>query len=811
MGADVMQANIPPPPPGFTIVSGGSAPPPPAPVRQPAPRPAASSQPRGLRNNNPGNIEDGAFARSLPGYAGSDGRFARFENADAGAQAAPRLLASYIDRGFNTPAEIINRWAPPSDNNPTAQYASYVAQRAGVGLNDPVTADHIPLIAQAISEFENGQTQGGAVPQAAASVPPPPPGFEIVPGALDDLNIHRPESVDMQAAAALGERAYVGPGSSRDNPLPVTADTPRDVLTNLKKGMWISTPDGVKQLSGDAYINENAGGGAAETRIGQNAVLREENLADQSRAFAMAAAEQIPFLDEAAVGAAGLISGRGYSDVRDSYRALQGIDNQVNRGQRIAGGLTGAATGVLLPGDEFIAGARGAAQVGRAIGVGAGYGALYGAAGAEGGLESRAKAGLLGMITGAGVGGAVQAGTQGLMSAGRNAQAQAAMNPTPQRLLSNAGVDMTIGQILGGVPRTIEDGLAGTVPFVGDAINARKLDTLASYNRAEINGALGPINGALPAATDVGRDGVRAMREQISNEYRRVLGPVQVPRDQPFEAALTTIRAGRNLTPTARRELNGIIDNVLERFQGTIDGETWKQIDSELGAYLSAASNASAQNPIQRVMRDRIGELQTAYRGTLRRADPAAADAIQAADEAFANSTRIVDASQRLGTTARGGIFSGADMNGAVRAGDNSGGNVRFAEGEARMQGLNRAAVEVLPNTVPNSGTPLRGIIAGATGAGLLGGAAINPGMAALAGGGLLGGSVLYSRTVQGWVNAAYRARTPGQVRQALAPLLEAARRDPALLPVYEQALRGALPASQAPLDPAREGTLAPQ
>jgi len=36
--------------------------------------PPGGQLPRGLRNNNPGNIEDGALAKSLPGYAGSDGR-----------------------------------------------------------------------------------------------------------------------------------------------------------------------------------------------------------------------------------------------------------------------------------------------------------------------------------------------------------------------------------------------------------------------------------------------------------------------------------------------------------------------------------------------------------------------------------------------------------------------------------------------------------------------------------------------------------------------------------------------------------------
>lgn len=138
---------------------------------------AGRQQPRGIRNNNPGNIEDGPFARSLPGYKGSDGRFAIFETPEAGEQAAPRLLQSYIQRGFDTPAEIINRWAPPSDNNPTAAYAQYVAQRLGIGVGDTVSPEQIPTLAQAIREFENGErgpSQGSGPrvvmgPQASAT------------------------------------------------------------------------------------------------------------------------------------------------------------------------------------------------------------------------------------------------------------------------------------------------------------------------------------------------------------------------------------------------------------------------------------------------------------------------------------------------------------------------------------------------------------------------------------------------------------------------------------------------------------------
>lgn len=142
-------------------------------IDQPAPRGGTtgggSSVPRGVRNNNPGNIEDGPFARSLPGYRGSDGRFAIFDSPEAGINAGGELLNRYAARGVTTPAQIINRWAPPSDGNPTQAYAQYVASRLGIGVNDPVPANRRAEAFQAIKEFENGTRSASNGAPAAVS------------------------------------------------------------------------------------------------------------------------------------------------------------------------------------------------------------------------------------------------------------------------------------------------------------------------------------------------------------------------------------------------------------------------------------------------------------------------------------------------------------------------------------------------------------------------------------------------------------------------------------------------------------------
>jgi hypothetical protein len=68
-------------------------------------------QARGIRNNNPGNIKYGDFAKRM-GATGSDsGGFAIFSTASDGIAAIAANLASYGRKGFDTPSAIAHRWS----------------------------------------------------------------------------------------------------------------------------------------------------------------------------------------------------------------------------------------------------------------------------------------------------------------------------------------------------------------------------------------------------------------------------------------------------------------------------------------------------------------------------------------------------------------------------------------------------------------------------------------------------------------------------------------------------------------------------
>ena len=131
----------------------------------------AELAPRSVRNNNPGNIEAGEFAKSQPGYKGSDGRFAIFETPEHGFNAMDSLLVSYGKRGFTTPESIIGRWAPPSDNNDTETYANTVAKALGVSPTDKIDMSD-PAVRSILAKSMAGVEAGGSAPVNAQPAKP---------------------------------------------------------------------------------------------------------------------------------------------------------------------------------------------------------------------------------------------------------------------------------------------------------------------------------------------------------------------------------------------------------------------------------------------------------------------------------------------------------------------------------------------------------------------------------------------------------------------------------------------------------------
>lgn len=96
-------------------------------------------QPRGIRNFNPGNIRHAQGVR-WQGMAATqqDNQFVQYLNPRWGIRAMARVLITYQDKRLaangsriDTVREIVERWAPPTENN-TDAYVISVARALGL-------------------------------------------------------------------------------------------------------------------------------------------------------------------------------------------------------------------------------------------------------------------------------------------------------------------------------------------------------------------------------------------------------------------------------------------------------------------------------------------------------------------------------------------------------------------------------------------------------------------------------------------------------------------------------------------------------
>lgn len=119
-----------------------------------------TKQPRGIRNNNPGNIRRNGDPWQGLAKEQNDREFFTFKSAVYGIRALARLLITYQDKyGLCTIETIITRWAPAVENNTTA-YIQSVARKTGFAslqTLDMHRFEHLKPVVEAIIQHENGQ------------------------------------------------------------------------------------------------------------------------------------------------------------------------------------------------------------------------------------------------------------------------------------------------------------------------------------------------------------------------------------------------------------------------------------------------------------------------------------------------------------------------------------------------------------------------------------------------------------------------------------------------------------------------------
>lgn len=118
-----------------------------------------SNLPRGLRNNNPGNIRINNDLFQGEVRPSRDKEFKQFKNMAYGYRAIFRTLLTYyrIYR-LETIRQMISRWAPPKENK-TDTYIKAVSDYAGIPADDFISFDREQMIriVAGMSKVENGR------------------------------------------------------------------------------------------------------------------------------------------------------------------------------------------------------------------------------------------------------------------------------------------------------------------------------------------------------------------------------------------------------------------------------------------------------------------------------------------------------------------------------------------------------------------------------------------------------------------------------------------------------------------------------
>ncbi|MGR4893339.1 hypothetical protein ACIPPQ_20130 [Sphingopyxis sp. LARHCG72] len=365
-------------------------------------------------------------------------------------------------------------------------------------------------------------------------------------------------------------------------------------------------------------------------------------------------------------------------------------------GSSIAGEVAGGVSALM--GVQGLAGQAGRLGTLLTRGGGLGGDVAYGAA--RGGFDNGPAGALTGALA-AGVGNKVGSGLIG----GVGRLARGISNPAVDYLASR-GVPMTAGQLLG------NRGIVGramskmeSLPLIGDSLAARRMDSFNAFNRAAIDDAGAGI-GYSPSSSGLAgiEDGLKASGQAIDD----ATAGVNIQLDDQFQRELSDALArGEALPPDFAQKFALVNQNKVQPgvSSGTLSGDDYAEMTRGIKGYRAEHQKAGFEGDY----RDALGRVQSALDGAIARgAGPEVIENLGKARTSYRDYKLLQNASERGQGGAQSGtpeVFTPAQLQAAVRASKyaQSGTNAPFYQ-------LTKSGQEVLPSTVPNTGSADRGM-----------------------------------------------------------------------------------------------------
>jgi len=281
------------------------------------------------------------------------------------------------------------------------------------------------------------------------------------------------------------------------------------------------------------------------------------------------------------------------------------------------------------------------------------------------------------------------------------------------QVLHDAGIDLTLGQMARGSKSLgsqmiagIEDRAAG-LPLIGDVVKAARARGTEQLNKKLAGDALAQIGEKLPTKISAGHELVDLVQDKLSEKYQQVVPNLVGRIDQQFGQDLAAAKAVTNTLPRDKqRQFKAILDDVFTNRMDpggrSISGQALKDAESRLGKL--ARDYGKSTDTDQRILSEAITEAQRALRSMAARSDKSGV-ILQNINKGYAK-FKLIQAAANLDNV----VYPNSLLRQANKTGFN--------------QELARAAFEMLPNKIPDSGTAGR-VMAGQMLLGGGGGAAL--------------------------------------------------------------------------------------
>lgn len=279
------------------------------------------------------------------------------------------------------------------------------------------------------------------------------------------------------------------------------------------------------------------------------------------------------------------------------------------------------------------------------------------------------------------------------------------------KTLMQNGIEPSVGQAF--PPLSKVEQRAQSLPLVGDAIKTMRQAARDQFGKASINEALKPIGGSVDSHGTLGVEKAHGLIDEAYNKARSMVDIFTPDFSKAHDDEVLAL-----LGDTGRLDYNRLISN-LTAGRGKLTGQTFKILDSDLGTLARdyGASTGATDKQVGRA----LAAFQQGLRNQVAEAFPEAGAAFRAADAAHAGMVRIDNAANRA--IAHDNAFTPNQLLMATRATDRSARKNASAEGNALLQKWAATGSKALSDTVPNSGTPERLMLAGLAG----GAAAVEP------------------------------------------------------------------------------------